>query len=205
MDLRKEWQRLHQQKFKYSPIEKERIMTAIYQESNSTIANLKIRLKWKINWILLFIVAGIIWMLFSLDHPELLLVQGFFVGSYILGLIALGLAYQQMDTTMDSTAQTLPFIKRQDKIIRQALNYEKIWGLIFFPIAIIGGMLVAYLYDGLSLAAIFQNTKFLMLAIGLIILLVPLMTYLSNKMNQIGYGQLMEDLQKNIRRMEDLS
>lgn len=205
MDLRKEWQQLHQEKFNYSPIEKEQIMKAIYQESNSTISTLKQRLKFKLYWIVFFIIAGGIWMLFSLDRPELLMIQSVFMASYLVGLIMMGIEYRKMNTSIDFTNQTLPLMKLQDKLIKRALNFEKIWGLTFFPIAIIGGMLISYHYKGRLLADVFQDTKFLLLALGLIIVLVPLMNFLSNKMNQIGYGKLIENLENNIRRMEDLA
>ena len=106
------------------------------------------RLKGKLYWIVFFLAAGAIWMLFSLDRPELLMIQGLFMASYLLGLIIMGLAYQKMDDNIDFTAQTLPLMKKQDRLIKQALSFEKIWGLVFFSIAIIGGMLISYHYKG---------------------------------------------------------
>ena len=142
MDLLKEWQQLHQEKFNYSPIEKEQIMKAIYQESNSTIATLKKRLAAKLYWIIFFLIAGGVWMIFSLDQPELLMVQGGFMAAYLLGLIAMGLEYRKMDDNFDFTDQTLPLMKKQHQAIKRALNFEKIWGVIAFPLAILGGLLL---------------------------------------------------------------
>lgn len=205
MDLLKEWQQLHQEKFNYSPIEKEQIMKAIYQESNSTIATLKKRLKGKLAWIILFLMAGGIWMLFSLNQPELLLIQGAFMSTYLLGLIMIGLEYRKMEDSFDFTDQTLPLMKKQDQAMRRALKLETIWGVITFPLAIIGGLLVGNHYKGVTLAEFFQNPKSLILALVLIVVLVPLMYFITQKMNRYAYGSLMDKLQNNIRRMEDLA
>lgn len=205
MDLLKEWQQLHQEKFNYSPIEKEQIMKAIYQESNSTIASLKKRLLGKLVWIVFFLVAGGIWMLFSLDRPELLMIQGAFMSTYLLGLLVMGLEYRKMDDNFDFTDQTLPLMKKQDQAIKRALGFEKIWGVITFPLAILGGLIVGNHYKGVTLMEFFQNPKSLLLALALIVVLVPLMYWLSGKMNQYAYGNLMQKLQNNIRRMEDLA
>jgi len=196
MDLLKEWQQLHQEKFNYSPIEKEQIMKAIYQESNSTISTLKKRLKAKLYWIVFFLVAGSIWMLSSLDRPELLMIQGVFMLTYLLGLIIMGLEYRKMDNNLDFTDQTLPLMKKQDQLIRRALGFEKVWGIISFPMAIIGGLLVGHHYKGRTLMEFSQD---------LIVVLVPIMYFMTNKMNDYAYGGLMKDLQNNIRRMEDLA
>ena len=205
MDLRKEWQQLHQEKFNYSPIKKEQIMKAIYQESNSTIATLKKRLAAKLYWIIFFLIAGGIWMLFSLDNPELLMVQGAFMAAYLVGLIAMGLKYRKMDVNLDFNDQTLPLMKKQDQLIRRTLNSEKIWGVVAFPLAIVGGLLLGHVSRGRTLAEFFQDPKSLGLALILIIVLVPIMYYASGKMNQSAYGSLMDKLQNNIRRMEDLA
>lgn len=205
MDLRKEWQQLHQEKFNYSPIKKEQIMKAIYQESNSTIATLKKRLAAKLYWIIFFLVAGGIWMLFSLDNPELLMVQGVFMAAYLVGLVAMGLEYRKMDTSLDFNDQTLPLMKKQDRLIRRALNFEKIWGVVAFPLAILGGLLLGHVSRERTLIDFFQDPKKLGLALILILVLVPIMYYVSGKMNQFAYGNLMDKLQNNIRRMEDLA
>jgi len=205
MDLLKEWQQLHQEKFNYSPIEKKQIMEAIYQESNSTISNLKKRLLGKLVWIMFFLIIGSIWMLFSLDRPELLMIIGAFLSVYLLGLIVMGLEYRKMDEHLDFTDQTLPLMKKQDQVMRRALGFEKIWGIVSFPLAIIGGLLVGNHYKGVTLMEFFQNPKSLMLALVLIVVLVPLLYFLTGKMNQYAYGNLMDNLQNNIRRMEDLA
>jgi len=205
MDLLKEWQQLHQEKFNYSPIKKEQIMKAIYQESQSTITTLKKRLAHKLYWIIFFLTVGAIWMTFSLDNPELLMIQGFFMIVYLLGLIVMGLAYRKMDGNFDFTDQTLPLLKKQEQALGKALNFEKIWGIFTFPLGILGGLLISHVIKGKTLVEFFQDSKSLGLALILIIVLVPIMYFITGKMNKSVYGNLMEQLQNNIRRMEDLA
>lgn len=51
MDINKEWQKLEQANLNHSTIKKEEVMRAIKLESTSTIAELKKRLGYKINWV----------------------------------------------------------------------------------------------------------------------------------------------------------
>ena len=205
MDLRKEWQQLHQEKFNYSPINKEQIMKAIYQESTSTIAQLKTRLGYKLAWIIFFTAVFGIWILFSLNRPELLMILGVMIIYYISGLIGIGIHYRKMQAGNDFSVQTLPLLKAQDRIMRNALNFEKIWGLVFFPLATLAGLLIGNHFKGVKFADLYQDPKFLTTALICVIILVPFAYWLSNKLNQSGFGQLMENLQNNIRRMEDLA
>lgn len=205
MDLRKEWQQLHQEKFNYSPIEKETIMNAIYQESNSTIANLKKRLGQKMNWIIFFITVFSAWALFNWNNLDMFIILGIISVYYVIGLIGIWMNYRKMSKHIDFSNQTLSLMKTQDKLMKNALNFEKIWGLCFFPIAAIDGLLIGNIIKGKTIVGLFQDPTFLMIALVCVIILVPLGYLASNKMNQAAYGGLMERLQNNIRRMEDLS
>jgi hypothetical protein len=205
MDLRKEWQQLHQEKFNYSPIKKEAIMQAIYQESNSTIAQLKKRLNGKMLWVIFFISVFLIWMLFSLDQPELLMLIGTFIAIYAVGLLGIWNHYRKIDQGIDYANQPLEVMKKQNRLIKNALNFEHIWSLIAFPLAPIGGLLISHLHNGKSLATAFSDPKFLAISLVCIAIIVPFMHWSSNKMNKKAFGALMEKLQNNIRRMEDLA
>ena len=207
MDLRKEWQQLHQEKFNYSPIEKSAIMKAIYQESNSAISTLKTRLAYKLRFIIFFIVVLVIWMLSSLNRPELLMVLGTLFLFYTLGLIGIGSYYKKMELPIDFSNRTLSLMRQQDQLLRSALNFERIWGIVFYPIAAVSGMLVAFHYKGIAFAELFQDPSFFIKAIVAIIVLVPIGYMLSEKLNnsENGFGPLLTSLQNNIRRMEDLA
>ena len=205
MDLRKEWQKLHQDKFHYSPINKEQIMKAIYQESTTTIAILKKRLKGKLYWIIFFISVGLLWMSFSLDNTELLKLQAFFVLNYIIGLIFVGWQYRKIDADINIADQTLSLMKKQNKAVTQALKLENLWGVEAFPLFIIGGLLLGDIYEGKKIIDIFQDSSFLLLALGCILFLTPIMYALTKKMNEKVFGTELENLQNNIRRLEDLA
>ncbi|MEM6316029.1 MAG: hypothetical protein AAF960_00075 [Bacteroidota bacterium] len=204
MDLRKEWQQLHQEKFNYSSINKESIMNAIYQESTSTVSKLKYRLKGKLYWITFFITIGAIWMLFSLDTPDLLLIQGVFLTAYLLGGIFIGLEYRKLEVGFDLSDQTLPFMKKQAQIMKRALQFEKIWGLLFFPIAAVGGLAVGNISKGIALSELWRDPTFLLIALGCVAILAPLGVWLSDRLNDKSFGKLLKELQDNIRRMEDI-
>ncbi|MDB4728210.1 hypothetical protein OAF63_05425, partial [Saprospiraceae bacterium] len=77
-------------------------------------------------------------------------------------------------------------------------------GVIFFPIAIIGGMLLSKVMRGGTIEYALQDSTFLMRALTLIVILVPLMWWATSKMNKAAYGELMDRLRNNIRRLEDL-
>lgn len=205
MDLRKEWQQLHQEKFNYSPIEKETIMNAIYQESNSTISTLKKGLGKKMNWIIFFVIIFGAATLFNWENADLFYILGFVTFYYIFGLVGIWLNYRKMSKQIDFSSQTLALMKTQDKLMKNALNFEKIWGLIFFPLAALAGLLIGNVAKGKVIADLIQDPTFLMIAIVCIIILVPLAHLGSNKLNKMSYGALMERLQNNIRRMEDLN
>ena len=204
MDLRKEWQKLQEEKFIQSSIKKEDIMNAIYQESNSTISTLRKRLKAKMNWKLFFLIGFGVFILFNLQNSELVLLLSIFFGAYLLGFVGMWSQYRQMSTDVDFSQPTLDLMKTNDQLMRRALNVERVFGVIFFPIAIIGGMLLSKVMRGGTIEYALQDSTFLMRALTLIVILVPLMWWATSKMNKAAYGELMDRLRNNIRRLEDL-
>jgi flagellar biogenesis protein FliO len=205
MDLRKEWQKLQEEKFIQSSIKKEDIMKAIYQESNSTISTLRKRLKAKMNWTLFFLVGFIIFLLFNLENPDLVILLSVFAGAYLLGYIGMWTQYRQMSKEVDFSQPTLDLMKKNDLLVKRALYMERVFGVIFFPVAIIGGMLLSKVMNGGTIEDALQNSSFLIRGLILIIVLVPIMWWATNKMNKSAYGELMDRLSNNIRRLEDLS
>lgn len=132
MDLRKEWQKLQEEKFIQSSIKKEDIMNAIYQESNSTISTLRKRLKAKMNWTLFFLIGFGVFILFNLQNSELVLLLSIFFGAYLLGFVGMWSQYRQMSTDVDFSQPTLDLMKTNDQLMRRALNVERVFGVIFF-------------------------------------------------------------------------
>ena len=88
------------------------------------------------------------------------------------------------------------------KLISSALKFEKVWSIISLPIAIITSVVISQAYKGIALEDMMQNSKLLITLIVCIMVLVPLGYLMANKMNQYGFGGLVEQLKKNIHQME---
>ncbi len=204
MDLHKAWQELQAEKFNQQNIDKDMILNAIKQESSSTMHQLRKRLGAKLGWITFFTVGITLWMLFSLQRPELLLILGVFLFYYGGGLLFTGYQYRQLGQHLDLSNDTLSTIKTHERIIKKSLRFEEVFGLIFFPIAVIGGMLISWHYKGVGLEEIMQDPKRLRVMIIAILVICPLGIIASFKMNKHAFGGLLTQLRENIRRMQEL-
>src|SRR5690349_14432216 len=96
MDLFKTWDKVNERKFTQSTLSKKDIMKAIHSESNSAIVQLKKRLFYKLLWIIVIISTVCIWMLFSIQKTELMLILSFFLLQGLLFLIPIWLQYKKM-------------------------------------------------------------------------------------------------------------
>lgn len=204
MDIYKEWQSIQEEQFDSIIIKKEEIMNTIYQDSNSTIGLLKTRLTYKRNWISFFIVLFAIWGATSLNRPEILYIIIGLITTYAIGFVVLTKYINSMSSHIDYSEQTLSLMKKNYKLIKGALNFENMWGLVFFPIAILIGMLLPGIYEGGRILEIIDNSQFLQRALLIMVVGVPLMYVITKKMNHKAYGKLIEQLEKNIHQMEML-
>ena len=204
MDLHQYWQDLSEKKFSQPQLKKEDIMQAIHKESNSTISELKKRLKFKLYWIIFFIALFSGWMLFIMDKPELLMLVGGFNLIYIMGLLTLGYQYKKMNQQIPYDGTTLGLMKQNALRIKKALRIETITGLFLMPIAIVGGVLVSQFTNGYSFAEVLQKQNLILMTLGLVIVLAPLLSWLTSKMNEHAYGAYIRDLDANIAKMEEL-
>jgi len=202
MDLYKEWQKIQEEKFNSLTINKENIMQSIYQDSNSTISQLRTRLKYKRNWIILFISLGICWALFSIQNTDLLILITALIALYAIGLIGISFFVRAMNKEINYSDETLSLMKKNLTLIKNSLKFENLWGLVAFPLALIAGVAAPYLYKGETILSLSSNTTLLLSVLGLICVMVPLMFIMTHKMNKAGYGNLIESLQKNIHQME---
>lgn len=204
MDIYKEWQKLNREKFQSSTIKKEEIMQAISKESTLTLSELKKRLRYKINWVLFFIAGFAAWFLFSLKHPQTLpFIAALFV-MYAAGGAMLWKNYRQMHDRIYPGKDTLTTMKTNAGLMKKALRAEKIFGLFALPSAIISGIVVPKLYTGMSIPEALSDTRTVVILLGCIVVLGPLMSLLSDKMNKIAYGDYLKKLDENIARMEQL-
>ena len=205
MNLFKEWEKINQEKFSSSTIKKEEIMQAISKESSLTIHELKKRFKYKIYWIVFFIALFIGWFILSLSHPSTLPFIGIMIASYLMGFILLWKQYKRMDDQIDPTMNILATMKKNAASIKKALKYENYFGMFGIPFMLICGAMIPRLSKGLTIMEIFSDAKFVLFILGCMVLLVPLMQLLANKMNDSAYGKYMRGLEENIRKMEEIA
>ncbi|MFT6810048.1 MAG: hypothetical protein ACJA01_003291 [Saprospiraceae bacterium] len=202
MDLYKEWQKIQEEKFNSISINKDKIMHAIYQDSNSTISQLRTRLKYKRNWIILFIAFGFIWAVYSIKNTDMLIIIGVLIALYFIGFVGISYFVRSMNKEINYSEETLSLMKINLSLINNSLKFENLWGLVAFPMALIAGVTVPYISKGASIISLSSNTTLLLTVPGLICVVVPIMFLLTHKMNKIGYGTLINQLQKNIHQME---
>lgn len=204
VDIARAWQKLADEKFNQLTIKKDDIMTAITQESKSSIAELKRRLKFKLYWTVFFIVAFSTFLLFNLGNSNLILLTGIIVAAYAVGFFAMFFKYRKINASEIEDSNLLESTKHNAKLIKSVLNFEKAWGLIVFIPVIIIGVLAGRVMDGHSLASCFQDTKTLTIMLGAVLIFTPLLIWSSNKMNKIAFGKYLKKLETNIIKMETL-
>lgn len=204
MDLYKEWDTLNKTKFN-TTLTNQQIMEALTQQSNSSLAALKTRLKQKIYWAVLFTAIDTIWLLCSLKRPELLLILSFSLAIKIVLLVVTVGNYKKLQKD-DILSENIAYaIKKNYTIIKNTLAFETAWGLFNMPIAIITASLIVNHYFGHTIAEYFDNAhKLTSLLIGIIVL-VPLAMLGASKANKKAFGEHLDQLQKNIIQLETLS
>lgn len=203
-DIARAWQKLVDEKFNQSTINKDDIMDAIKMESQSSIAELKKRIKYKLFWAAGFTLLFTIILLFFLDNANMILLIGIGIAAYAIGFIAMYIKYKQINDNISNSSDILESMKYNARMIKSVLRLEKTWGLIFFIPAITMGILTGRILDGYSLAACFQNPKILTVILVAVLIFMPLLIWVSNKMNKIAFGKHLEKLETNIIKMETL-
>lgn len=202
-DLAQAWQKLAREKF-HSTIKSDTIMTAITQESKSTISELRKRLKYKIYWSVFFILAFTTALVFSLNTPDLVLLLGIIVISYALGFVAMILKYRQTREIEIEETGLLQSVKQNAKLIKTVLKFEKVWGTIVFTPMILIGIFGGFVLKGRSLAEVVNDPTILAIGIVSVIVITPLLIWSSHKMNNYAFGALLKNLDTYIVKMETL-
>jgi len=204
VDIARAWQKMADEKFNQLTIKKDDIMTAITQESKSSIAELKRRLKYKLYWTVFFTVAFSTFLLFNLGNPDLILLTGIIVASYVVAFFAMFFKYRQINESQIEESDLLKSVKHNAKLIKSVLKFEKAWGaVVFIPIifiSIFGGMVI----KGHSLAETINDPKILTIGIIMVTVMTPLLLWATQKMNNYAFGNLIKKLEENIIKMETL-
>lgn len=203
MDIFKEWKKIEQEKFNHSPIKKEHILEAIYQKSTSTMETLKTRLKYKMNWILFFMICFSGAMVWQFDNTPLLLIFGAMLIAYGLGYFGLKRYYDKMGVRMEGL-NTLEVMKLNYEMITKALRFETNATLPIYPFMLLGGILIPGLIRGEGVIEILSEPKYLIALLVGTIVLVPLMKILADKANKYAYQAYISKLEDNIIEMEKI-
>jgi hypothetical protein len=204
MDLFKTWEQVTDEKLSQPHLSKEQITEAIRQNSHSTIAELKKRLKYKIYWILSGTIIIPLWMLLSARQSELLLILGAFLLQNLLFLIPIGTLYTQMSSGLSASDDALHHMKKTAALINKALRIDAIVGLITIPWSVVGGILLSNYYRGYSISTALHNPTLIIVAVIILIIALPLGYYVASKANAFAYGKYMLQLRENILQMEKI-
>ncbi|MFK7810205.1 MAG: hypothetical protein AB8F74_20550 [Saprospiraceae bacterium] len=203
-DIAKAWQQLATEKFSNSTIKKEDIMTAIKKESNTSIALLKKGLKHKLYYAVAITLGLVIVLLFSLGNTDLSILLGIGITFYVVGSILMYLKYVKIEDGIEGSTDLLQSMRYNLKTIKSVLNMERAWGVVTFIPAIIIGILYGRVSDGMTIAECFQSPRVLTTALIAIVVLIPIMTWVSGKLTKKAYGENLKILEENIIRMETL-
>lgn len=203
MDLNEAWKKINEEKFS-SSIKKEDIMEAITQESSLTIFKLKKGLKYKLYWVYFFIALFTGGIFMSLDNLPQLITLVIFLILYIMGALTLYSQLENMDDHIDASKDTLSEMRKHRDLMKQAIKNETRWGWITFPILITAIYLLPPLIEGIPFLEIVMTKKFLIKAAIGYGVLMPIAMWVGNKMNDYAYGKQLNELEKNIKRLEEL-
>ncbi len=201
MDIFEQWHKIEREKFNNQTIKREDIMDAIYQKSKGTIETLKNRLKYKMNWVLFFMICFISLMIWQYNNLPALLIFAGMLTIYTLGYFGLRRRYKEMGTDLkDGTS--LEVMKSNYKTIVDALNFEMNASLPILPIMLLGGLILPALIKGESILQVFSEPKILIFGIIALLVLVPFTYFIAKKANDYAYGEFIQKLEHNIKEME---
>lgn len=203
MDINKQWQKLEQANFNQT-IKKEEIMKAIQLESTSTISAIKNGLRQKINWAKFFsgLFVGI--AAYNYNNMGVVVLMSIATIVYLLGVVSLSSEYKKMKADIDSEGSVLQNMKKNLEAIKSALNKERIFGILSFPVMLVVGLSYTKLREGESISEIFYR-EYSLIAILVLIVIVLLLGYGAEKMNKMAFGEHISKLESQISNLEKLS
>jgi len=200
-NLFEEWKKIDQETINFKPLNKEIIMEAIYQESTSTMSELKKRLKYKINWTIAIGIGIALFMGYHITNLGVVLGCVIILSYYVVGYFSLKKYHKVMGTDI-SGLNALEAMKHNHNSIKRALKSEETLGRFFFPIVAACGLIISGSIKEMTLIEIVTNNRFLIIFAITVLIVIPTIMYLANKMNDQAYGSYINDLEKNIKKME---
>ena len=203
-DLESLWDQMAQEKFGQHKLEKQNIMNALKQKSTLDIDQLRTRLGIKLLWCLAFVVAFILMMLFNLQNTVFLQLMGMATLLYVLVGLMMYKEYRKMNRSEGMDDSVLNLMKHNLKAIKSALRLERVWGMFVFPLAVPFGILIPHTLKGMTIKETIQDHQMMWLALIGMVIVVPIIAYLSDRMTKVAFGEEIKSLEENIIKMETL-
>ena len=121
---------------------------------------------------------------------------------YTIGSVLLYKEYDSLKNAMDMSQNLLYGLKNYRNKILQILKYEEMIALTLYPISVAAGFLVGLKFQNAEIPIL--ESKSLWVILGLCILIITPAAHFATKwMNRKAFGKYLDELEKNIRILED--
>ena len=203
MNIQEEWDKLSETTFSGN-LNKEEIMTAIHEKSKTEVAKLHKNLPIKKNWALIIVISFSIGMVFSYTFPQAILILGCMNALYLAAFFRIRFSLNKVDKKFTLDNNILSTLKMNLSIFKSILSEEKKVFIGLLPFLILGGMLLPRVYFGDPLIDIVSQTKFWITLIGCVLVITPLVYYLTVKANKMVFDNHIKRISENITELERL-
>lgn len=201
-ELKQAWLNLDSADYTDHELKSEEIMQAIHAKSKNPVQKLAQNIYAKFWYVVLFVIleaAGII----LIDIPLVQILLGIMLGAYMIGGVVLYMEYKDLKKGIPMDMNLLSSIRQYRDRVRKVLRYEEITALLIYPISLVAGFCLGSVAANPD-AVFFDETKeFIAIGISLIVV-VPLCYLLARWMNKKSFGKHLEELDNNIRRLENV-
>lgn len=204
MDLHQEWQALQNKTSHSSPLKAEEIMTAIYQDSKSTVAQLKKKLNTSKYISLLLIGFALINGYASRDNwAEISLMVVFLLA----GIFMLWLTQQtakRLTTDIQADATPLSWLRYNHEVLKESLAKNRLSGNILFGLLGLYFIVLKPMSWGDNFMETITSTKFLVLVPIMALIVLPIAYYLAKRSTHRSLGVHLDKLADNIKQLEEV-
>jgi hypothetical protein len=198
MDLQQEWQLLQEKQFSAPVLPEADIRLAIRQDSQGPIAALQKALRWRLFFVILFLLFGILLTIYSWYNPELRLLMAIFDAYYLIGLVLSirQLRLLQRSASLDNNLRLT--LTTYYRVIKNAIRTDEIVGLFMYPLALVLGFLYANVEAGDTLAQVLTNPRNWMILVVMILVFSPIFHIFVRWANRKAFSKYLIQLKQNI-------
>ncbi len=202
MDIYKEWQKINLEKFKQQSITQNNIMEAIHQNSKTPLEGVKKGLSYKIRYIIFFTIAIMVLMVLNWNNSSKLILLGVFGLYMITGWIVLRIQLKKLKSSSDQIENLHTLLHKYYYTLKDALRFEETLGAFFLPLSVVIGYLYARIDDGETFLTVFSDPRQTVALLITIIIVVPIIGFVSKWMNKKAFGTYLEQLKMNLDLLE---